>query len=245
MFWYIWHTFFFDPVYNGLIFFVSVIPGGDIGIAIILTTIVIKLILLPLSIKAAKTQKVMREIEPQLRELKEKYKDDREKQAQAMLALYREAGMNPFSAIFVIILQVPLVIALYLSVYGYAGYALPDVNVEVLYRLVSAPAESEIGMMFLGLIDMAGRSLLLAFLAGVTMYYQMQLVLPKLAAREPDAKPDFKADFTRNMQLQMKYVMPILIAGIAYFISAAIALYFVVSNVVAILQEFYIRRHRR
>ena len=242
MFSYIWHTFFFDPVYNGLIFFVGVVPGGDIGVAIILTTIAIKVILLPLSIKAAKTQKIMREIEPKLREIKEKHKDNREEQAQAMLGVYREAGMNPFSAIFVIILQIPLVIALYLAVYGYAGYALPEINLERLYEFVSAPAA--VTMQFLGLIDMAGRSVLLAVLAGITMYIQMQFVMPALPPRDPDKAPNFQDDFKRNLQLQMRYVMPVIITIIAYVISAAIALYFVVSNVVAILQEFYIRRHR-
>ena len=62
MFGTIWHTFFFDPVYNGLIFFIDILPGGDVGLAIICTTVVVKLILLPLSVRAAKTQVAMREI---------------------------------------------------------------------------------------------------------------------------------------------------------------------------------------
>lgn len=245
MFSYIWHTIFFDPVYNSLIAFIEAVPGGDVGIAIILTTILIKFVLFPLSIKAAKTQKIMREIEPKLREIKEKYKGQKEKQtdqAQEMMAVYKEAGMNPFSALFVFILQIPLVIALYLSVYGYAGVALPDINTELLYSFVSVP--TDISMSFLGIIDMAGKSLPLALLAGVTMYIQMKLVMPPIPAREPGAAPDFKADFSRNMQLQMKYVMPVIIVFAAYIISAAIALYFVVSNLFAIAQEFYIRRHR-
>ena len=242
MFSFIWHTFFFDPVYNGLILFIEAVPGGDVGVAIILTTIAIKLVLLPLSIKAAKTQKIMREIEPKLREIKEKFKDQREEQAREMMAVYKEAGMNPFSALFVFILQIPLIIALYLSVYGYSGYALPEVNTEALYAFMSVP--QEISMLFLGFVDMAGRSATLAALAGITMYWQMQMVMPSLPKKDPDAAPDFKADFTRNMQLQMKYVMPIIIVVVAYVISAAIALYFVVSNIFAILQELYIRRHR-
>ncbi len=81
----IWHTFFFDPVYNALVFFIDVIPGGDVGLAIIATVILVKTILLPVSIKAVKTQRVMREIEPQLKEIKEKNKDDKQAQAQAMM----------------------------------------------------------------------------------------------------------------------------------------------------------------
>ena len=242
MFLYIWNTFFFNPVYNSLIFFVEIVPGGDVGIAIILTTILIKTVLLPLSIKAAKTQKIMKEIEPKIKEVKEKYKDKKEEQARAMLEIYKEAGMNPFSSLVVFILQIPLVIALYLSVYGYAGYVLPEVNTEALYSFLSAP--TQIDMFFLGLVDMAGKSALLAFLAGVTMFIQMRLMMPKLPERDKDASPDFKADFARNMQMQMKYVMPVVIAIAAYTISAAIALYFVVSNLFAIAQEFYIRRHR-
>lgn len=212
------------------------------GLAIICTTILIKVVLLPLSIKAAKTQKIMREIEPKLREIKEQYKDQREEQARQMMTIYKDAGMNPFSALFVFVLQIPLIIALYLSVYGYSGYALPAVNSDVLYAFLSVP--QEISMWFLGVVDMAGRSAVLAVLAGVTMYWQMHMVMPAIKPREEGAAPDFKSDFARNMQMQMKYVMPVIIVVVAYIISAAIALYFVVSNVVAILQEFYIRRHR-
>jgi YidC/Oxa1 family membrane protein insertase len=245
MFSFIWHTIFFDPVYNSLVAFIDLVPGGDVGVAIILTTVLIKFILLPLSIKAAKTQKVMREIEPKLREIKEKYKGQREKQtqqAEEMMKIYKEAGMNPFSALFVFILQIPLVIALYLSVSGYSGVSLPDINLDVLYSFVAAPVE--ISMNFLGVLDMAGKSLPLAILAGITMFIQMKIVMPALPPREPGAAPDFKTDFSRNMQMQMKYVMPVIIVFAAYIISAAIALYFVVSNLFAIGQEFYIRRHR-
>jgi membrane protein insertase Oxa1/YidC/SpoIIIJ len=90
MFSYIWHTFFFDPTYNILIFFVDTIRNGDVGLAIIATVIVVKMILLPLSIKAAKTQKVMREIEPKLKVIKETHKDNREEQARAMMLIIKK-----------------------------------------------------------------------------------------------------------------------------------------------------------
>ena len=241
MFSYLWHTFFSDPVYNGLIFFIGLVPGGDVGIAIILTTIVIKLILFPLSIKAAKTQKVMREIEPKLREIKEKFKEKREEQAQAMLKVYQEAGMNPFSAIFVIILQIPLVIALYLAVSG-SGTPLPEIASERLYSFVTAP--DVVTMQFLGLVDMAGRSVLLAVLAGGSMFIQMRFVMTALPPSDPTATPNLQEELKRNIQLYMRYLLPIVVTVVAYSISAAIALYFVVSNVVAIVQEFYVRRHR-
>lgn len=238
----IWHTFFFDPVYNALVFFVDVIPGGDVGLAIMATVLLVKTILLPISIKAAKTQKTMREIEPKVKETKEKFKEDRQAQAQAMMEIYRDAGMNPFASIILIFLQIPIIIALYFSVYSGGGVALPEINTALLYSFVSAPVD--ITMNFLGLIDITSRSILLAILAAVTQYIFVTMSMQQLPPREPNAAPNLKDDFMRNMQTQMKYVMPVLIGIVAYTISAAIALYFVVSNVISIAQEFYIKKHR-
>jgi len=242
MFNYIWHTFFFDPVYNGLVFFIDVIPGADVGLAIIATVVVVKTILLPLSIKAAKTQRVMREIEPKLKEIRETLKDKRQEQGEAMLKLYREAGISPFASIFLIFLQIPIVIALYLSVNTGGGIALPAINTELLYSFVRIP--EFVNMNFLGMLDITGKSLALALLAGVTQFYQVKLAMPALPPRDPNAAPNFKEDFGRNMQMQMRYVMPVIIFFVAYYISAAIALYFFVSNLVAVLQEIYIKKHR-
>lgn len=238
----IWHTFFFDPIYNSLVFFIDIIPGGDVGLAIIATVLLVKTILLPLSIKAVKTQKVMKEIEPKLKEIKEQYKEDRQKQAEAMMAVYKEAGMNPLASVFLVFLQIPILIALYLSVYSGGGVALPDINVGLLYSFVAEPVN--VTMQFLGRFDITEKSLLLAVGAGLTQFLHTNMAMPKLEPRDPNAKPDIKADFMRNMQLQMRYVMPILITLVAYSLSAAIALYFLVSNVVTIAQEYFIRRHR-
>jgi YidC/Oxa1 family membrane protein insertase len=239
---YIWHTFFFDPVYNALVFFIDVVPGGDVGIAIILTVLLVKTILLPISIKAAKTQKIMREIEPKIKEIKETHKEDKQAQAQAMMEIYRDAGMNPFASIFLVFLQIPIIISLYFAVSSGGGVALPDINVELLYSFVAEPVN--ITMNFLGMIDILDKSILLALGAGVTQYIFVTLSMPKLPPKEEGAEPNMKDDFMRNMQTQMKYVMPVLITVIAYTISAAIALYFLVSNLTSIAQEFYIRKHR-
>jgi YidC/Oxa1 family membrane protein insertase len=242
MFSYIWHTFFFDPIYNTLVLFIDIIPGGDVGLAIIATVVLVKFVLLPLSIKAAKTQKVIREIEPKLKELKEKFKDKREEQAVAMMAIYKEAGINPFASIVLIFLQLPIVIALYFAVSNGGGVVLPAINTELLYSFIPEPSTAS--MNFLGVFDITAKSIVLAFLAAITQFFQVKMVMPALPPRDPNAAPSFKDDFARNMQLQMQYVMPVIIFFVAYALSAAIALYFVVSNVVAILQEIYIKKHR-
>jgi len=239
---YIWHTFFFDPVYNALVFFIDVLPGGDVGLAIIATVIVVKFILFPLSIKAVKTQKIMREIEPKLREIKTTYKDNREEQAKAMLAVYKEAGMNPFASILVMFLQIPFIIALYLAVATGGGVSLPDINVEILYSFIPSP--DVVTMIMFGFFDITTKNLPLALAAGLTQFVYTRYAMPPLAPREANTTPTFKDDFARNMQLQMRYVMPLFVVGIAYFFTAAIALYFIVSNLMTLLQEYIVKRHR-
>ena len=238
----IWHTFFFDPIYNSLIFFIDSIPGGDVGLAIIATVLLVKTILLPVSIKAVQTQKAMREIEPKLKEIKEKYKDDKQRQAQAMMDVYKEAGMNPLASISLIFIQIPIIIALYYSVYKGGGVVLPDININVLYSFVDVPAL--VNMNFLGLIDITQKSLWLALAAGVTQYFHVHLTMPVLPPKKEGEVPNLKEDFMRNMQTQMKYVMPVLITFVAYSISATIALYFLVSNLTTIAQEYFVRKHR-
>lgn len=241
MFSWIWHTFFFDPVYNGLIFFVDVLPGGDVGLAIVCTTLVVKFILLPLSIKAVRTQAAMREIEPQLKAIREDIKD-RQEQAQAMMALYREAGVNPFASILLLLIQLPIIIALYLSVASGGGVAIPDINTDILYAFVAIP--EVISTVFIGIFEITDRSLILALLAGITQFIHTNLSLPELAPRDPNKEMSMKDDFARNMQLQMRYVLPVIITIFAWTISAAIALYFLVSNLASIAQELYIRKYR-
>ena len=242
MFIYIWHTFFFYPVYNTLVFFIDFIPGGDVGLAIIATVVVVKLLLFPLSIKAVKTQKIMREIEPKLKEIKEKFKDKKEELAKATMNIYREAGMNPFASIGVMFLQIPFVFALYLAVAKGGGIILPGINLDILYNFIPHP--TNISMNFLGFFDITGKSIVLAIVAGLTQFISVRFTMPKPVPREPNAVPSFKADFSRNMHLQMQYMLPLIIVFAAYSFSAAIALYFVVSNLMMIAQELVVRRHR-
>jgi YidC/Oxa1 family membrane protein insertase len=238
----IWHTFFFDPVYNTLVFFIDIFPGGDVGLAIIATVLTVKTVLLPISIKAVKTQKAMREIEPKLKELREKHKDNKQAQAEAMMAVYKEAGMNPLASLFLILLQLPIIIAIYFSVSSGGGVPLPEINVALLYSFIAEP--TAVTMNFLGVFDISQRSFLLALVAGITQYIHISFTMPKLPPRDPDAAPDMKADFMRNMQTQMKYVMPVMVVGAAYIFSASIALYFVVSNLTMIAQEYFVKKHR-
>jgi len=231
----IWHTLFYDPIYNGLVFFIGVVPNADVGIAIVLITILVKLVIFPLSKKAVRTQMIMKRLEPTLKKLKEKYKDDKQKQAEQMMLIYKENEINPLSSLGLILIQLPLIFALY---WAFFRGGLPVIDPEVLYSFINIPGK--VNMDFLGIVDMAGKSLLFAAGAGITQYYQISLTLPKIKERKDNAT--LKEDLARSFQLQMKYVMPAFVFMVAYFISAAVALYWLTSNIFAIGQEFVIRK---
>ncbi|PIT90856.1 hypothetical protein COU17_03630 [Candidatus Kaiserbacteria bacterium CG10_big_fil_rev_8_21_14_0_10_49_17] len=229
----------YDPLYNGLIFLVSIAPLHDVGIAIVLLTIIVRLILFPLAQKSIKAQVVMKKVEPELKNIREKYKKDKQEQAKQTMALYKEQNINPISGILLLLIQLPIIFGLY---WVFFKGGLPVVDTSRLYSFLTAPTEAN--MQFLGLIDMAGRSILLAFLAGGTQFIHARIAFAKNATPRPK-NPTMKDDLAHSMQLQMRYVLPIIIGVIAYTISAAVALYWAASNTFTIFQELYVRRKLR
>jgi YidC/Oxa1 family membrane protein insertase len=239
MFSQLWHTIVYDPIYNALILLLQAVPHADIGIAIILLTLLIKFALFPLSIKAVKTQYAMRYIQPEIERIKEQYKNDKQEQSRQMIELWRQYDIRPFSSLFTTLIQIPIVIALY-WIFAFGG--LPEVSTDLLYGFVPTPVP-EPHMELFGLIGLAGKSLPLALLVGISMFVQIRLSMP--APNPPSENPSMKEDFTRSMQLQMRYVMPVLIGVVSYWVGAAAALYLLVSNLFAIGQELYMRRQVR
>lgn len=229
---------FYDPIYNALVALVAFIPGGDVGVAVILVTIVIRLVLLPFSLSAARTQRAMKSLEPRIKELKEKHKGDKEKEALETLSLYKEAQVNPFASILIVFIQIPVLLALY-WVFYYEPFSTVDaINTARLYSITPTPGF--ISLEFLGFISVAGKSMLLAVLAGVTQFLQAHMALS--GTMKPSAEKSMQNDFQRIMGMQLKYVFPFIIGVISYTTSGAIALYFVTTNLVGSLQEWYVRR---
>ncbi|MDO8624320.1 MAG: YidC/Oxa1 family membrane protein insertase [bacterium] len=228
------HTFFYNPIYNLLVALVALVPGGDVGIAVVVLTIIIRLILLPFSLSAARTQRAMRALEPKLAELKEKHKDNKEEHALKTLELYRTERVNPFASILTVFVQLPVLLGLY-WVFYYEPFTV--LNTALLYSFTPVPGT--ITDSLFGLVPLAEKSVVLAFLAGLTQYLQAQFALSN--APKPTGT-GMQADFSRVMAIQLRYVFPILIATVAYSTSAAIALYFVTTNTVGVLQEWYVRR---
>ena len=232
---FLYHTFFFDPLYNILILLFGLLPWADAGIIVILLTVLVRLIMFPLSRKAVLTQVKMAEIGPDLAQIKEKYKDQAEEQAKLTLALYRERGVNPFSGILVVIIQIPIIFALYQIFLHF-----PEVNSALLYSFVTAP--DHIDTVFLGLLDITAKSITIALLAAVSTFFQFQISMK--GQTQPKGN-SFGDNLTRSMQTQMKYFFPVIVFFISYKISGVIALYWFTTNLFSIAQELFVRKNIR
>ena len=228
-------SFIYEPIYNGLALIVTTIPGGDVGIAIVILTVLIKLALFPLSLVAVRTQVVMREIDPELKRIKKQFENNREELARRTMALLKEKKVNPFASIFLILIQIPIILGLYF-VFRLEG-AGGGFDPAVLYSFVSLPTNAS--FMFLGLIDLTGRNIFLAVVVAITQFYNARLMMP---AAPQGKEGSLQHDLAKSMHLQMRYVLPIIMGLVAYFISAAIALYFLVSNLFQLFQELYVKR---
>lgn len=234
----LWNTVFYQPIYNILIFIINNITFGDVGFAIILVTIVVKLVLSPLTRKSIKSQILMKRMEPELKQIKNDF-PNKEEQAKKTFELYKKYGTNPFSGCLVILLQLPVIFALY-----YVFYKPFAIDVSLIYSFIQTP--TLIHTNFLGLIEMGSKSIFLGLFAGITQFIQGYLstpVKPKLEiVNKIDTPKTFQEQLSDSMQLNVRYILPVFIAFIAWKISAAVALYWIVSNIFTIAQEWYIRR---
>ncbi len=223
------------PLYNGLVFLMDLVPWADAGVSVVIFTFLVKLALFPISQKAVRTGLRMKALEGDLAALKERHKDDREAHAKATVAFYKEKNVNPFSSVFLALIQIPIILGLY---YIFYRGGLPNIKTELLYSFVSMP---KVSMHFLGLIDITKGSLLLALLVAASQYFQVRFAMPAPKPK-PVGAPSMKDDFARTMSLQMRYFLPAMVGVIAYNISGAVSLYWITSNLFAIGQEIYVRR---
>ena len=222
------------PLYNGLVFLMDLVPWADAGISVVIFTFLVKLALFPLSQKAVRTGLQMRTFEHELAVLKERHQGDREAHAKATMAFYKEKNVNPFSSVFLALVQIPIILGLYFVFYS---GGLPDIKTELLYSFVTVP---KVDMQFLGLIDITKGSAMLAILVAVSQYFQVKFSMPAMKPKVAGAS--MKDDFARTLHFQMRYFLPVLVGVIAYNISGAVSLYWITSNLFAIGQEIYVRR---
>jgi len=228
----VFHALVYDPIYNGLIFFVDTLPAHDVGVAVVLVTLIVRVILFPLSRSAIRTQIKMKEVAPEIEALKKRHKDAPEELSRAIFALYRERGVNPFSGFLLLLIQLPILLGLY---WVFAQGGLPSVNTELIYPFVAVP--ETVNMKFLGLIDMGERSIVLAVLAGLTQFVYTRLSMGPRSKAPAPITPSLSADVAKSFDVQLRYVLPVVVGSIAYFIAAAAPLFWVTGNLFMIGQE--------
>lgn len=231
----IWDIALYKPLVNILAFFVSVVPWGDVGIAVIILTILVKTLLFPLSQKSIENQAKMNLLNPELNKIK-KSGASKEEQAKQTFELYKKYKTNPFSGCLLVLIQFPIIIALY-----YVFYRGINFDVGNLYSFVSAPVN--INMNFLGILDISKNHIwVLAILAGASQFLQAYF-MPKPPKSEA-SDGSFQESFAKSMNMQMKFVFPFIVAFIAYSLSGAVALYWITSNIFAIGQQIYSNRKK-
>lgn len=230
---YIWNLVLYKPLLNALAFLVSILPGGDVGLAVIVLTILVKLVLFPLSQKALKNQAAMNMLAPEIEKIK-KGGASKEEQARLTFELYKKHKANPFSGCLVQIPMIFVIIALYhVFIKGV------DFNNTLLYPFIHAP--EHINMLFLNFIDLGKSSVYLAILAGVSQFFQAYYMpKPKVSPKTDGSTESFSDSFAKSMNMQMKYIFPIMIFGFALKFSGAVALYWIVSNIFTIGQQIYV-----
>jgi YidC/Oxa1 family membrane protein insertase len=224
----------YKPLFNALIFIYNYIPGKDFGLAIITLTIAIKFLLVPLSMKAVKSQKRLQEVQPKLKEIQEKYKNNKEVQAQKLLEIYKTEKINPFGGLFVVIIQLPILIALY-SVFS---HGLQSDQLGNLYNFVANPGQ--ITASFLGIIDLARPNIAFAAIAGFVQFLQTKTMLPK-----QQSLGQKEEQFMKMMNMQMTYIMPVMTFFILFTLPSALGLYWITSGIFATIQQYFILKTKK
>jgi YidC/Oxa1 family membrane protein insertase len=225
------------PLLNALILLTAYLPFHDLGFAVIILTIAVRFVLFPFTHHSVKAQAKMRTLEPKIAKIREIHKDNQQEQGQKIMALYKEHGVNPFSGCLMLLIQLPLLIALY-RVFGISLNS--DSLANDLYSFVTLP--ESIHTMFLGVINLMEASIIIAGLAAITQFIQMKLATPPVSASSQKEASSALPDISRIMSTQMIYVMPIVIFVIGLRFPAAVALYWTTMNVFAIIHESIVRR---
>ncbi len=223
----------YQPLFNALVLLYQYLPGRDFGIAVIVLTILTKIIFYPFGVKAIRSQKGLQDLQPKLQEIQAKYKDDKEKQVKETLELYKREKVSPFSGCLPLLIQFPILIALYQVFWK----GLQPEQMVNLYGFVANPGV--IDPTFLGLINLSRPNMYLAIFAGVSQFFQSKMIVPKTQKSKTGG-----SQMGAMMQKQMLYFFPAFTVLILWKLPSAIGLYWLVSTIFSIIQQYLIFKPR-
>jgi YidC/Oxa1 family membrane protein insertase len=231
---YLFQVIFYQPILNLVIFLYNYVSFQDLGLAIIILTVIIKALLWPLSKKSIQSQKALQEIQPKIDELKKKYKDNKQEMGQALMALYKENKVNPFSSCLPLLIQLPFFIAVF-QVFKDGV----DKHFELIYPFIAVP--ESINSIFLGAMDLSKPVIYLAVLAGAAQFWQAKMMMAK--NKKITAPSDSKAEsMTAIMNKQMLYFMPALTIFIGVTLPGGLTLYWFVLTLLTVLQQSLVNK---
>lgn len=219
------------PLFNSLVFFYNIVPGHDLGFAIIALTVAIRLVLAPLLWKGQVAQKKLAIIQPELKRLQEKHKGDKEAQGKALMELYAMHKVNPFSGCLVLLVQLPILIALF-QVFR---TGLDAASLAYLYSFMANPGA--LYPLAFGLLDLTRGNIYLGVVAALTQYLQTKISMPP-----PSPASAGGGDFAKALQWQTTYFFPLLILFWSYSLPAALTLYWTAMNTFGIVEQLIIQK---
>jgi len=208
------------------------------GIAIILLTVLIKLVLWPLSKKTIEAQKKMKELQPKMQEIKKKYQDDRQKQGTEIMKLYKENKANPASSCLPLLLQLPILWAVFRVFRD--GFKPETLN--GLYSFVNKP--ETINKFFLGInyFNLAEPNIFLAGITALVQFWQTKmLAIDKTQTSKSEAQDE---NMQASLNKSMLYVMPVLTFIIGIRLPSALMLYWLISTLImGLQQQWYFKKN--
>lgn len=235
-----WRNFIYKPILNALIAILIYMPGHHLGLAIIFLTLVIRTLLLAPSQKSIKAQRNMQELQPKLDKLKEKYKGDQARLTQETMLLWKEHKVNPLSSCMPLLIQFPVLIALFYVISR--GLSLD--KAAMIYDFLPSFSLIDIDPMFLS-FDLLERSIIVfPLIIGGLQFTQMQLMMSVKKKKKGEAKEEKKgmANEMESANKMMKYIMPVMIAFFTAQMPAAVGLYWGTSTFYGIIQQLVVNK---
>lgn len=230
------------PIFNLLVVLYHI--TNNMGVSIILLTLLIRLILVPVVIPSLKNMKKQRDLQPLLEKLKKKYSHDKKILAEKQMELFKEHGINPASGCLNQILMIMVLIALYSVIRKFStALSIEDINQLVYLDSMRFASLDAINTKFLYL-DLAKPDpyLILALISGFFQLIVSKMTAPYAKAGEKAAKktPDKADDLAYNVQSQMLYTMPIMNVIIGARLPAGVVLYLVTTSVFSVAQTYFV-----
>lgn len=219
----------YRPIFNLFVGLYNYV--GDVGLVIIIITILVRLVLYPFYKKQVESQKALQELQPKLEAIRSKHKDDKEAQAKAMMELYATNKVNPLSSCLPILIQFPLFIAVYHVLRD--GLTKTE-TLDILYGFVQRP--EMIDPHFFGAIDLASPNVILAVAAGVAQFWQAKMLMHKRPSVKSEGAKD--EDTMAQMNKQMLYFMPVIIIIAGMSLPSGLSLYWLISTLFMVIQQY-------